>query len=242
VILSLKTLLILSAALATQPDRTADIEAAVVSYYENMLRGRVESWDIDVRRLPSVKAVSFEITNIHEDNTPSLPRFLAPSLPRSLAPSIPRGTRLCWIGTIADGREKTIPVTLTIKTMEMLPVARCNIPPRTALNDSLVEWRVMAANKLGATRFPAADLIESYWAKVRIPVGSIIAMPRLARIPTVVIGQKLDLVVRSGQVEIKIEGKALQDGYTGDRIRVMNTYNGKHLKGVVESGDLVVLE
>ncbi len=233
-ILSLKTLLILSAALATQPDRTAEIEAAVMSYYENMLRGRVESWDINVRGCNPVKAVSFEITNIHEDNTPSLPHFLAPS--------IPRGTRLCWVGTIADGREKTIPVTLTIKTMEMLPVARCDIPPRTALNDSLVEWRVMAADKLGATRFPAADIIESYWAKVRIPVGSIITMPRLARIPTVVIGQQLDLVVRSGQVEIKTGGKALQDGYTGDRIRIMNTYNGKHLKGVVESSDLVVLE
>ena len=60
--------------------------------------------------------------------------------------------------------------------------------------------------------------------------------------PTVKIGQKLSLITRIGLVEIKTKAKALGDAVEGESITVINTVNGKRLRGVVEPNGTVRVE
>ncbi len=208
------------------PDRSHEIQSYVKAYYDSLLTGKVVSYEITMKRCPRMAADRFRIEGIRGDDNSA----------------IPRGTRLCWVDVSANGKMKAVPVTLMIKTFERLPVARCDIQPRTVLSDSLIEWRVMASDNLGATRFPTADEIDGLWTKVRITAGRVLTMPRLAPVPSVEIGKELTLVVRNGLVEVKTRGRALEDGYTGQKINVMIKANRKKLKGMVEADGLVIVE
>jgi len=218
--------LLILTALISVTDRNGEIQSAVEAHYSSILAGKVVGYEISLKRCPQVKGSRFFIEGVRGDeDTP-----------------IPRGARLCWVDATVDGRTKTIPVTVKIETVERLPVAKCDIPPRTTLNDSLVEWRVMASDKLGAARFPTVDRIRGFWTKVRIPCGSIITMPRLAPIPAVAIGEGVTLVVRNGLVEVRTSGYALEDGQMGQMIKVMTTSSRKKLKGIIEAAGLVAVE
>ena len=218
--------LILMATLVSATDRSHEIQSYVKAYYDSLLTGKVVSYEITMKRCPRVSTDRFRIIGIHGDENDT----------------IPRGTRLCWVDVSANGKVKTIPVTLMIKTVERLPIARCDIPPRTALSDSLIEWRVMALDNLGAARILTEHEIDGLWTKVRITAGSVLTMPRLAPVPSVEIGEELTLVVRNGLVEVKTRGRALEDGYTGQIISVMIKENKKKLKGMVKADGKVVVE
>ncbi|NQT34040.1 flagellar basal body P-ring formation protein FlgA [bacterium] len=219
-------LMLVSILNAVAIDRTEEIQTAVMDYYKPLLVERVISYEIDIRRCPKVKADGFEITGIRGETGISLPR----------------GNRLCWVDAVTDGRIRALPVTLTVRTRELLPVARCNIPPRTVLNDSLVEWRELSADRLGATRFPSKKQAEGLWTKVRISAGAVLTMARLAPIPAVVVGQRLPIVARKGVVEIVMYGRALKDGFFGEEIRVVNNETGKRYRGILDKNGAVLLE
>ncbi len=219
-------LMLVSTLNAVAIDRTEEIQTAVRDYYKPLLVERVIGYEIDIRRCPRINAARFEITGIRGETGISLPR----------------GNRLCWVDAVADGRVRAIPVTLTVRTRELLPVARCDIPPRTVLNDSLIEWRELSADRLGATRFPSKKQAEGLWTKVRISTGTVLTMARLVPIPAVVVGQRLPIVARKGAVEIVMSGRTLEDGFFGEEIRVINSETGKRYRGILDKNGTVVLE
>ena len=207
-------------------DRTEEIRTAVRDYYKPLLIERVISYEIDIKRCPRVNTGSFEITGVRGETGISLPR----------------GNRLCWVDAVADGRVRAIPVTLTVRTRELLPVARCDIPPRTVLNDSLIEWRELSADKLGAKRFPSKKQTHGLWAKVPISAGTVLTMARLVPIPIVVVGQRLPIIARKGAVEIVMSGRALEDGLPGETIRVIDSETRKKYRGILNINGTVALE
>lgn len=131
-------LMLVSTFNAVAIDRTEEIQTAVRDYYKPLLIERVISYEIDIKRCPNVNAARFDITGIRGET----------------GISMPRGNRLCWVDAVADGRVRALPVTLTVRTRELLPVARCDIPPRTVLNDSLVEWRELSADRPRCDKLP----------------------------------------------------------------------------------------
>jgi len=219
-------LLITITAANAQSNRTDEIQSAVREYYASFLDGNVCSWEIGFKRCPEVFAADFEIVKLRGED----------------GYAIPRGTRLCWIDAIIDGKNKSIPVTLSINTREMVPIAGCDIASRTQLNDSLVEWKSASTDRIGSTNLPNPEELKQYWTKVRIPYGSVITMPRIEPVPTVKIGQKLSLITRIGMVEIKTEAKALGDADEGESITVISIVNGKRLRGIVEQNGTVRVE
>ncbi len=222
----LSLLMLVSTFNAVTIDRTEEIQTAVRDYYKPLLVEQVISYDIDIKRCPNVNAARFEITGIRGETGISLPR----------------GNRLCWVDAVADGRVRALPVTLTVRTRELLPVARCDIPSRTVLNDSLVEWRELSADRLGATSFPSRKQAEGLWTKVRISAGTVLTMMRLQPIPAVVVGQRLPIIARKGAVEIVMYGRALKDGFSGEEIRVVNNETGKRYRGILDKNGAVLLE
>ncbi|MCF7809413.1 flagellar basal body P-ring formation chaperone FlgA [bacterium] len=219
-------ILLTSITAIAESDRAGEIQLAVGEYYASFLNGKVCSWEIEFKRCPEISAADFEIVGLRGED----------------GYSIPRGARLCWLDAVIDGKEKSLPVTLNVKTREMVPIAMYDIPSRTELIDSLIVWKSVLTEQIGATELPDPENLYQYWTKVSIPLGCVITMPRLEPVPIIKVGQELPLVTRIGVVEIKTKAKALEDAGVGESITVINTVNGKRLKGIVEQNGIVRVE
>lgn len=55
-------------------------------------------------------------------------------------------------------------------------------------------------------------------------------------------GEKITLIYRSGPLELSAQGRALQDGRPGDRVRVVNVDSNKNLQGTVLADNRVVID
>jgi len=206
-------------------DNRASIEKRVHDYYAGLLEGRVVAYEIDLRRVPELKPAS-RMTGVRgEENG-----------------TIPRGSRVCWIEVEESGRERLLPVTLNVKTVERVPVAALPIEPRTALGSGHVRWEERATTSLGAAQIPSADDLSIGWSKVRIAAGSLLTSSKVAPRPAVMIGEEISLVLRSGAIELRTTGRALEDGRIGERVRVRNLESGVRLNARVTGPKEVELE
>lgn len=202
------------------------LQDAVIKHYDQLLKGKCVDYRLEIKRCNSIQADNLEIIKVRGDeDTP-----------------VPRGTRLCWVDLIADGKSRSVPVSISVKPTEYVPVAKASIQPRTLLSDSLIEWRCLETAELGSSLLPTSDELRVMWTKVRIPRGAIVTRKRLRLIPAVVIGQEIEIVSRIGAVEAKVDGKALEDGRIGEKIRIQNLVSGQRLRGVIESKNVVVVE
>jgi len=224
--LTAPALFILAALAISSPVSSTDLTSRIESYYASVLNGRVVSYDLDIRRLPVLKE-GVEVVAIHGEENRSEP---------------PRGARVCWVKIKENGRYRDLPATVTVKSIERVPVAKCDIQPRTPVTRDLFEMQDVATQSFGATHIPSPEELKGVWAKVRIPGGSVFSERRIAPIPVVVVGQSLKIVFRLGQIEAVAEGKALEDGRIGEKIRVLNLVSGFRLKGRVENEDMVSVE
>ncbi len=207
-------------------DITPAIKDAASAHYDSLLQSKCVDYSYEIKRCNPVVADDFKIIRVRGDEDVS----------------VPRGTRLCWVDMIVDGKERSIPVSISIEPTEYVPVASVSIQPRTALSDSLIEWRCIETADLGSSQLLGRDEMKGMWAKVRIPKGAVVTKKRLKPIPAIVIGQEIEIVSRIGAVEAKVEGKALEDGRIGEKIRIENALSGQRLRGVIESEKVVVVE
>ncbi len=224
--MTMPAILLFAAIAVSAQAPSSDLSARVESYYATVLAGRVVSYELDIRRLPEIKP-GVEVVAIHGEEKRSEP---------------PRGSRVCWVKVKENGRFRDLPVTLTVKPIERVPVAKADIQPRTVLTRELYEMREVATQSFGATHIPSQEELKDVWAKVRIPGGSVFSERRIAPIPVVVVGQPLKIIFRLGRIEAVAEGQALEDGRIGENIRVLNLVSGFKVKGRVESENLVCVE
>jgi len=201
------------------------IAAAVQNHYAGLLDGKVVSWELQFRRVPELKSEEVKILSVRSDDNVAL-----------------RGARVCWVAVEEKSKRREIPVTVTLKTVERIPVAAIDIQPRTPLSLDLVEWREMPTGHLGQAHILSADELAIGWAKVRIPAGTILTSRKIVPQPAVTLGQNVDLVIRVGRIEAKAAGKALEDGRVGENIRVLNTASGFRLRGKIASNGEVIVE
>ena len=204
----------------------AELEATVRDYYSSLLNERVSSWEMELKRCNIPSGDEYEILKVRGED----------------AGQIPRGSRLCWVDILVDGRKHSVPVTLIVRPTELLPVSKMVISPRMTIVDSMVTWKETESTRLGATKIPSkADLIN-YWTKVTIPKGAVIDHRRLRPIPVVVVGQDVSIVSQVGAIEIKVAGRALEDGRIGERIRVQNKNSEKRLRGVIMPDKTIMVD
>jgi len=203
---------------------TPGVERLIREYYDRILTGKAVSWEVEIRRSPELKPNQTILRVRGEEKSET-----------------PRGSRICWLDVQEGSRSKPIPVTLRVKPVERTPVARQDIDPRTPITPDLIEWRILPTEKFGATHIAGAEDLDGAWAKVRIPAGTVITGRRIAPMPKVVIGEPIKLVIKIGRIEATAEGKALEDGRVGEKIRVLNLASGFRLRGeVCEDGSVEI--
>ena len=205
--------------------QTSDIESAVRNYYDKIMSGRVASWEVDIRRIPETHG-EIKILAIHAEDRREPPR----------------GAQICWVQVLENARKRDLPVTLTVKPVERVPVAVCDIEPRTLITPELMVWQEQPTAKYGAAHIIDAHDLNGAWAKVRIPAGTVLTSRRVTPMPKVVIGQSVRLVIHIGRIEASAEGKALQDGQIGEKIRVLNLVSGVRLHGRVAADGSISID
>lgn len=78
--------------------------------------------------------------------------------------------------------------------------------------------------------------------KRRVLAGAVLTPAMLKRPQVITRGQKVSISVQSGRMEVRMSGKALENGAIGERIKVMNLQSRKKLEGVIISAGVVEID
>ncbi len=90
--------------------------------------------------------------------------------------------------------------------------------------------------------FSNAEELINYVALRRIEKEEIIKRSYLRKEPLIRRGEEINVIYRSGALEISFYGIALENGYFGEYIRIKSRNTGKILKGKVISEGAVIIE
>lgn len=152
----------------------------------------------------------------------------------------PRGTLHIYLKTRRGSR--VVSVSLNLKWKCEILVAS----ERIKRGERIYPWQV-ALKETFKSRCPKRDIEDpqeliNYVALRNIRKGMPIKKSYLKKSPLVVRGQEVDVVYRSGNVEISFPATALENGFWGDTVRVKSKNTGKILIGRVMAEGVVVLE
>ena len=78
--------------------------------------------------------------------------------------------------------------------------------------------------------------------KRRAEAGTVLTPAMLKKPQIVKRGQKIAIMAKSGRMQVRMMGKALNNGALGDRIKVMNIKSRQKLEGVVISSAEVIID
>ncbi len=70
-------------------------------------------------------------------------------------------------------------------------------------------------------------------------MGDVVTPSRLTTIKTVKRGNRVTIIAQVGSIQVRMKGKALSDGVTGERIKVLNESSSRKLEATVVKAGLV---
>jgi flagella basal body P-ring formation protein FlgA len=136
-----------------------------------------------------------------------------------------RGTSIPVRVLIGNGKgepAKRLNFVAQVKTFATVAVAAHDVPRGDSLSNADVEMKKMEVRGIGGYYLSPASL-SGVSTKMTIKAGSIILSRNLQSAPLVHRGDKVTITAQVGQLEIKADGTARQDGGRGEYIRVYNT-------------------
>lgn len=90
---------------------------------------------------------------------------------------------------------------------------------------------------------PLTNINEIAGRRTRRPVGkgNILTYANTEIVPTVEVGREVTIIYRSGVLEISALGTALENGYTGESIRVRNEQSKKTIEAIINNEQTVLV-
>jgi len=154
-----------------------------------------------------------------------------------LEASLPKGYTAMGRTTVAVRCNRPKPWTLyvqaTVSRFEAVVTAARTLPRGTRL----------AADDLRFRERNLSDLISGYFTEKEAITGQIVTRtiragaplsPNLLEAPSVVRrGERVAILAREGGLEVRMSGRALEDGAKGELIRVKNRSSGREVEAVV---------
>ena len=111
---------------------------------------------------------------------------------------------------------------------------------------------MITAGDVKLTKHNIADLSYGYFVEKKSGVGmkvkrravaGTVLTPSMLKKPLVISrGQRVAIMAQSGRMEVRMMGKALNNGAIGDRIKVINIKSKQKLEAVVTSSSEVKVE
>ena len=133
-----------------------------------------------------------------------------------------------------DGvRRRSVRISGQVDVTQEVVVARQDLNRRQEIKPETVALRVK--NMTGVPAAALTRLSEAVGMQTRqsIRAGDVILPRMLKRKPVVKRGDRLVLVAESAQLKVETVARALEDGYQGEQVRVVNFSSGKEIYGRV---------
>jgi flagella basal body P-ring formation protein FlgA len=165
---------------------------------------------------------------------------------RPLQTFLPPGGRLIGnasVGVRCDGPETwTLYVPARVSLIEDVLVARTYLPRGALLTTD--QFEIAAREVSGAPQGYLTDGEAAVGMILKSPIqpGALISPAALKKPTLIRRGDQVDIVSRTGLLEVRMKGSALGDGAEGDRIRVRNSNSRRVVEGVVNEAGLVVVQ
>ncbi|MGH6891268.1 MAG: flagellar basal body P-ring formation chaperone FlgA [Dongiaceae bacterium] len=129
----------------------------------------------------------------------------------------------------------------TVYEMAQVPVPTRLISAGEVIAAEDLEWQPVHLTRLSGNSLTDAQQLIGHMAKRPLKAGQILRQSDVAVSPIIRKNDLIRLVVRSGQMTLSVQGKALQDGALGQAIRVVNVNSNRQLSGtVVDAGTVTV--
>jgi flagella basal body P-ring formation protein FlgA len=129
----------------------------------------------------------------------------------------------------------------TAHEMAQIPVPKRLISAGDVIAAEDLEWQPVHLTRLSANSLTDAEQLVGRMAKRPLKVGQILRQSDVAVSPIVRKNDLIRLVVKTGQMTLSVQGKALQDGALGQTVRVVNVNSNRQLSGtVIDAGTVAI--
>jgi flagella basal body P-ring formation protein FlgA len=173
-----------------------------------------------------VEFLSTRLMNMNENTTVNVVRPLSQKEPRGLF-------TLLVEAVDEGGNSETFQVRLKIKLFADVIVATDRLGWHQMISEEVVRVeRMEVTNLYDQPATSLADVVGKRTSR-NISRGAIVTSSACEAIPQIEAGRPVSIVFAGDLYTVTAHGKALQDGYTGDYVKVKNQSSGKVLKAQV---------
>jgi flagella basal body P-ring formation protein FlgA len=129
----------------------------------------------------------------------------------------------------------------TVYEMAQIPVPRRLISAGETISAGDLEWQPVHLTRLTGSSLTDTEQLIGRMAKRPLKAGQILRQSDVAISPAIRKNDLIRLVVKTGQMTLSVQGKAMQDAALGQTIRVINVNSNRQLSGtVVDAGTVAV--
>lgn len=129
----------------------------------------------------------------------------------------------------------------TAYEMAQIPVPRRLISAGDIIAAEDLEWQAVHLTRLSGNSLTDAEQLIGRMAKRPLKAGQILRQSDIAVSPVVRKNDLVRLVVKTGQMTLSVQGKALQDAALGQTVRVINVNSNRQLSGtVIDAGTVAI--
>jgi flagellar basal body P-ring formation protein FlgA len=129
----------------------------------------------------------------------------------------------------------------TVYEMAQIPVPTRLISAGDIIAADDLEWQPVHLTRLSGNSLTDAEQLVGRMAKRPLKAGQILRQSDVAVSPVIRKNDLIRLVVKTGQMTLSVQGKALQDAALGQTVRVVNVNSNRQLTGtVIDAGTVAI--
>jgi flagellar basal body P-ring formation protein FlgA len=129
----------------------------------------------------------------------------------------------------------------TVYEMAQIPVPKRLISAGDVIAADDLEWQAVHLARLSGNSLTDAEQLVGRMAKRPLKAGQVLRQSDVAVSPVIHKNDLIRLVVKTGQMTLSVQGKALQDAALGQTVRVVNVNSNRQLTGtVIDAGTVAI--
>ena len=207
---------------------TQSIKQAIYTYFQTTLDVDQADLEIEFVRLPRI--TQFD----HSGN-----RFRI----RSQRATTDLGYQILWLELYADDnllKKYPLSVRVSILTAVVIPVHNLNRGELITAEKLCLENRLL--NTAYGTQISAYEQVVGLVARRVIRAGTVIRENMVRKAPDILRGATVEILLETGNMVIRTEGIAKQEGSVGDEVAVFCPETRKFLAGKIQSSNLILVK
>jgi flagella basal body P-ring formation protein FlgA len=143
---------------------------------------------------------------------------------------------------INDRLEKVLPLRVNVELFHRVVVTTKRIEKGDKFTEENVALVRTPTSKILRGCLSQLNYVTGRTAALPLVPGTVLRFPDIFDPPAIVHGSMVQAVVERGNVELRVDARAIEDGKAGEEIRVENIDSHKVLKGKVLDEKTVLIE